>query len=165
MKVTHSTVSNDSVSSQNANHIVPTSFTERERLVAGGLNIAAIFMPYIGPIIGYAMAGKSSFVRFHALRCIIEQVVMTVVLGTLMVLSLIWTVYNLYQTGFDLQKIDWAFVIGKAVVTWLLLGLLNILNFINGVRDGLQAFQGKYPTRFKWTERIAAKMSGFKPNL
>jgi hypothetical protein len=77
----------------------------------------------------------------------------------------LWSAYNLYQNNFDLQRIDWAMLIGKTIVTWLLLGLLNILNFINGVRDGLQAFQGRIPEKMKWTERLAAKLSGLQNSL
>jgi uncharacterized membrane protein len=133
---------------------------DQEKLVAGGLNLIAIFLPFAGPIVGFAIGNKSPFVKFHALRCLIEQIVMSLFIGTLMVLSLSWTAYNLYQTGFDFSKIDWGMVIGKTIVVWVLLGILNIMNFVNGVKDGLQAFSGKIPTKLKWTERIAAKHSG-----
>ena len=58
--------------------------TGSERITAAAVNISAIFFPYLGPIVGAVIAGQSKFVRYHAYRCLIEQVVSTVACSSLM---------------------------------------------------------------------------------
>jgi uncharacterized membrane protein len=135
--------------------------SQHEKLIAAGLNFAAIPFPYMGPIIGYVVGSKSSFVRFHALRSLIEQLVLSLLIGFLMACSLGWTIYTLLRDGFDLQKIDWTQQILKAVFFWLLFGLFGLLNTLNSILDGVQALQGRIPTSKKWSERLAMKWSRY----
>jgi uncharacterized membrane protein len=133
----------------------------KDRQLATAVNVGAIFFPYLAPIVGIAAFGKSQFVRFHAYRCLIEQVVMTIAIGFLMLCSVSYSLYGFYQQGFDFQKFDWVAFLIKSVVVWLLLGLFQVLNFINSVRDASEAFQGKVPSHPKWSERLAMKWAGF----
>jgi hypothetical protein len=139
--------------------------TSRERAIAVLLNLGAIPFPYMGPIIGLAVGGNSKYVRFHAYRCLIEQVVATVIIGVLMVCSLAFSVYQLWKSGtfangFDVSKIDWAAIIIKGVITWLLLAIWGLWNTFNSIRDALQANSGLLPKAAKWSEKKAMKMSG-----
>lgn len=136
--------------------------SQNEKLIAAGLNFAAIPFPYMGPLVGFAVGSKSKFVRFHALRSLIEQVALSLLIGFLMACSLGWTLYTLVRDGFDIQKIDWTQQILKMLGFWLLFGLFGLLNALNSIFDGIQALNGKIPTSKKWSERLALKWSRFE---
>lgn len=134
-----------------------------ERVLAAAVNVAAIFFPYAGPIVGYVVSSKMKFVRYHATRSLIEQIVATVIIGILLIASLLYSAYSIQHTmadGFDLRKIDWVTLLVKTVATWLLLGLWGIVNTVLNVRDALEALQGKVPIKPKWTEKRALRWSG-----
>jgi hypothetical protein len=141
-----------------------------ERLWASAVNLAAIPFPYVGPIVGLAVAGNSKYVRFHAYRCLIEQIVSTIVIGFLMACSFGFSLYQLWKTGtfengIDLNKVDWVAILVKGVVTWLLFALWGVWNTINSIRDALQANSGLLPKSPKWSERKALKLSGLMNSL
>ena len=132
--------------------------TGSERVTAAAVNISAIFFPYLGPIVGAVIAGQSKFVRYHAYRCLIEQVVSTVILVTLLLVSFGYTLYGLSKSmagGFDIHKIDFLTILIKAAVTWVLLGLWEVVNIVLSIRDALEALNGQLPLKPKWTERKA----------
>ncbi len=133
-----------------------------ERTVAAAVNISAIFFPYLGPIVGSLIAGKSKFVKFHAYRCLIEQILSTLIIGALAITSLAFTIYSLSQTmqgGFDWHKIDWQTILIKSIVTYLLLALWGLINILLSVRDAIEALRGELPKRPKWSERKAMKLA------
>ena len=133
-----------------------------ERTIAAAVNISAIFFPYMGPIVGALLAGQSKFVRFHAYRCLIEQIVSTLIIGTLAITSLAFTIYSLSKTmegGFDWHKIDWQTIVIKSVITYLLLALWGVINTLLSVRDAIEALRGQLPAKPKWTERKAMKLA------
>ena len=137
---------------------------EHEKVMAAAVNVSAIFFPYAGPIVGAILGAKSPFVKFHSYRNLIEQIVSTLIIAFLIVCSLSYSVWRLYETqkgGFDLGKVEWIPMLVKAGAIWLLLGLWGVINTILSIRDALQALRGEIPNRPKWTERKAMKWAGF----
>ncbi len=140
--------------------------TQKDKNLAAGVNVAAIFFPYMGPIVGTIIGSKSPYVKFHAYRNLIQQIVSTIVIGFLMACSLAYSIYSLYNNqkdGFDLSKIEWVPILLKAALTWALLALWGVINTILSIGDALQALRGQLPTKPKWTERKAIKLSGMQP--
>lgn len=142
--------------------------TSQERTLAGGLNIAAIFLPYLGPIGGLTLSDGSKFVKFNAYRCLLEQVVRTILIGLIVVASLSYSIYSMVQAGvfdngLDLSKIDWVTLIIKSAITWIAFAIWGIWNTISSVRDALQAFAGRMPDRMRRIDRIAARWAGLWP--
>ena len=142
-----------------------SALTTHEKTIAGGLNFAAIFFPYVAPVLALLAVRDSTFVRFHAFRALIEQVVRTVIIGILVIASLSYSIYSMVQAGVfadgvDLSKIDWVTLLIKSALTWLALALWGVLNTISSVIDGLQALQGNMPKKLKWADRLAARWSG-----
>ena len=136
--------------------------TGSERTTAAAVNISAIFCPYLGPIVGAVLAGKSKFVRFHAYRCLIEQILSTLIIGILVIFSLAFTIYSLSNTmegAFDWHKVDWQTIVIKSVVTYLLLALWGVINTILSIRDAIEALRGDLPRKPKWAERKAMKLA------
>jgi len=136
---------------------------EHDKMMAAAVNVSAIFFPYIGPIIGIIVGARSPYVKYHAYRNLIEEVMSFLIITFLIICSLSYSIYSLYNSqrdGFDLSKIDWVTMIFKAVLTWLLLGLWTIVNTMLSIRDAIQALGGKLPNRPKWSERKAMKLSG-----
>jgi uncharacterized membrane protein len=137
--------------------------TGHEKAVAAAVNVSSIFFPYLGPIVGALIAGKSKFIRFHAYRCLIDQIVTTVVIAALVMLSLAFSVYSLSNSmadGFDLSKVDWVMLLVKSLATWVLIVLWGVVNTVLSIRDALEALNGQLPSRPKWTERKAMIWSG-----
>jgi uncharacterized membrane protein len=139
--------------------------TQRDKTLAAGVNVAAIFFPYMGPIVGSIIGSKSPYVKFHAYRNLIQQVVSAIIIGFLMACSLAYSVYSLYNNqkdGFDLSKIEWVPILMKAAITWALLALWGVINTILSIGDALQALRGQLPTKPKWSERKAMNMAGIQ---
>jgi uncharacterized membrane protein len=137
--------------------------SDRDKGLAAAVNVSAIFFPYMGPIVGAIVGAKSPYVKFHAYRNLIEQVISTIIIGFLMACSLAYSIYSLYndqKDGFDLAKIDWLPILMKAAITWLLLAIWNLINIFLSLRDASQALKGKLPTNPKWSERRALKLAG-----
>ena len=144
--------------------------TSQERVLAGGLNVAAIFLPCLGPIAGLALSDGSKFVKFNAYRCLVEQIVRTVLIGLIVLASLSYSMYSMvrdgvFDNGFDLSKIDWVAIIVKSAVTWIAFAVWGIWNTIGSIKDALQAFSGRMPQRMGWVNRRAAKWAGLSPNV
>lgn len=131
-----------------------------ERNRAALVCLASIPAPFMGPLWGLITSGGRPFVRFHAIRCLLQEVFASLIIGTLMALSLAYTLYSFYQKGFDLSEINWWAVIIKSLVTWALLGLWAVVNFVMSIRDALQALDGQMPTKLGVSGRIAARWSG-----
>ena len=136
---------------------------EHDKVLAAAVNVSAIFFPYLGPIVGAILCSRSPYVKYHAYRNLIEQIVSTLIIGFLLLCSFTYSVYQIYETqkeGFDLGKIGWITILIKATGIWLLLGLWGIINTVLSVRDALQALRGDLPARPKWTEGKAMKWAG-----
>ncbi len=139
--------------------------TNHERAVSAAICIAAIPFPYLGPIVGIVLHPRSPYVRFHAYRCLIEQVLATVLLATLLVASLLYSVVSLVQSGvfengFNWSRIDWVGILVKSAATWAGLFLWNAWNIVNSVRDGLAAYRGEPIQPRRWVDRRAATLAG-----
>lgn len=135
-------------------------YTSNERLAGAAVNIASIPFPWTAPLVGFAVAGKSKFVRFQAIRSLIEQVASIVLIGSITIASVVYSVVDFANKNFDFSKIDWKMVILKSVAIWIGLGLFAVWNFFNAIRDAWQAWNGDVPKKMKWSERLAAKWSG-----
>ncbi len=136
-------------------------YTSNERLAGAAVNLASIPFPWTAPAIGLVVAGKSKFVRFQAIRSLIEQLASIIVIGSVTIASIVYSVVDFANKNFDFSKIDWKMVILKSVAIWIGLGLFAIWNFVNALRDAWQAWNGDVPKKMKWSERLAAKWSGF----
>ena len=139
--------------------------TQKDKTLAAGVNVAAIFFPYLGPIVGGIIGSKSPYVKFHAYRNLIQQIVSTIIIGFLMACSLAYSIYSFYNNqkdGFDLSKIEWVPILMKAAITWALLALWGLINTILSIGDALQALRGEVPAKPKWTERKALRLSGIE---
>lgn len=137
-----------------------TMIKEGDKVLGAAVNVSAIFFPYVGPIVGVIVGSKSPFVKYHAYRNLIEQVISTLIIGFLMACSLAYSIYSLYNSqkdGFDLSKIDWVTMLMKAAVTWLLLALWGLINTALSIRDAIQALGGKLPVKPNWAQRKAMK--------
>ena len=135
-------------------------YTANERLAGAAVNLASIPFPWTAPAIGLVVSGRSKFVRFQAIRSLIEQVASIVVIGSVTVASIVYSVVDFANKNFDFSKIDWKVVILKSVAIWIGLGLFALWNLINALRDAWQAWNGDMPKKMKWSERLAAKWSG-----
>lgn len=139
--------------------------TQKDKTLAAGVNVAAIFFPYMGPIAGAIVGSNSPYVKFHAYRNLIQQIISTIIIGFLMACSLAYSIYSLYNNqkdGFDLSKIEWVPILMKAAITWALLGIWGLINIILSIGDALQALRGEVPAKPKWTERKALRISGME---
>lgn len=144
---------------------VTTEISQKDKNLAAGVNIAAIFFPYMGPIVGAIIGSKSPYVKFHAYQNLIQQIISAIIIGFLMACSLAYSIYSLYNNqkdGFDLSKIDWVSILLKAFLTWALLGLWAVINTIMSVGDALKALRGEMPSKPKWSERKAIKLAGME---
>jgi len=135
-------------------------YTANERLAGAAVNLASIPFPWTAPAIGLVVSGRSKFVRFQAIRSLIEQVASIVVIGSVTVASIVYSVVDFANKNFDFSKIDWKVVILKSVAIWIGLGIFALWNVFNALRDAWQAWNGEMPKKLKWSERLAAKWSG-----
>ena len=135
---------------------------DRERLLAVAINLSAIPAPYLGPLVGYLIAGNSAYARDHAIRLVLDELVLTLISATLIAISLGWTVLSLFRTGLDLSHIDWKFVFGKAIAFWLILQGLALANTIASIHAAIQASQGRLPKRLRGIKRLSARLSGLE---
>ncbi len=139
-------------------------YTANERLAGAAVNLASIPFPWTAPLVGLAVSGRSQFVRFQAIRSLIEQLASIILIGTVTVCSVVYSVVDFANKNFDFSQIDWKAVILKSVAIWIGLGLFAVWNFVNALRDAWQAWNGDMPKRLKWSERLAAKWSGLRPS-
>lgn len=139
-------------------------YTANERLAGAAVNLASIPFPWTAPLVGIAVSGRSQFVRFQAIRSLIEQAASILLIGTVTVCSVIYSVVDFANKNFDFSQIDWKTVILKSVAIWIGLGLFAVWNFVNAIRDAWQAWNGEMPKRLKWSERLAAKWAGLRPS-
>lgn len=133
--------------------------TRNERLVALCINLSAIPAPYVAPLIGCLLAPRSSFVRFFALRLILDEIVVTLVSLILVLTSSCWSLISLVRSGFDLAHLDWQLLVIKAVAFWTILQLLALANTIAAVCGAFQAATGQIPKRHIGLSRLAASLS------
>jgi len=139
--------------------------SQEDRVLGAAVNLAAIPFPYVGPIVGLIVGGRSPFVRYHAFRCLIEQVLATILLALIMIASLTYSIVTLVQSGvfangIDWSKIDWLGILIKSVATWVGLALWNLWNVVHSIRAGLAAYLWEPIRPPGWSERKAAHLAG-----
>ncbi len=134
--------------------------TDTDRRLGALVCLAAIPAPYAGPLIGLVVAGRRPFVRYHAVRALVGQLIAGMLTFMVIATSLSFTVYQLVQTGFDLSQINWWQVLFKSVAVWLALALFGLWNTLTSLREAYAANQGVLPRRMGISDRIAARVAG-----
>ena len=137
--------------------------SERDKVFAAAVNVSAIFFPYAGPLVGAILGAKMPYVKYYAFKSLIEELVATLVIGFLLILSVlysIWSVRHAFEGGFEWSKVNWIGIILKSVVTWLLLSLWGLVNIGLSVHHALRALRGYVPIKPKWTDRQAMSLAG-----
>lgn len=138
----------------------PVKYDVKERSRAALVCGAAVFFPIMGPVVALVLFQKQPYVRFHAWRCLLQELIATLIIGTLCVLSFSWTVYSLSQKGWDLSQMNWWAVLAKSVITWALLALWGMVNTALSVMDVGVALSGQLPSRVGLSGRLAWRWSG-----
>lgn len=130
------------------------------------VNLASIPFPYAAPIVGSFVGARSPYIKFHAFRVLIEQVLGSIVAGILIACSLAYSLWKLKNdgvldsTGLHTERIDWVGILVKSVLTWVLFALWGVWNTFNSLKDAMEAGRGYVPTKPRWSERLAMKWSG-----
>ena len=145
---------------------VAMEIPKRDQGLASLVNLGSIPFPYLAPIAGIFIGAHSPYVRFHAYRMLIEQLVGTLITGVLMASSLAYSVWKLKEdgvldsTGLHTERIDWLGILIKSALTWVLFALWGVWNTLNSLKDALEAGRGHVPSKPRWSERMALKWSG-----
>ncbi len=128
-----------------------------EKRMAALMHVAAIFAPIWGPLVGAAVAGRSRYVRAHALQALYETLLLNLLLGVAMVCSLIYSISRLwyhYQT--DWQHFSWTEFLLRFAIGWLILGLLALINAVLSIRAAVKANAGVWPKRARVVKRLTS---------
>ena len=123
--------------------------------MAAIMHLATIPAPIWGPLVGIAVAGKSRYVRAHALRALYETLLLNVLLGIAMICSLAYSISRLwyhYQT--DWVNFSWTEFLLRFAVGWLILGLLAFVNMVQAVRAASKANAGVWPKQARVVKRL-----------
>ncbi|HMS54175.1 MAG TPA: hypothetical protein PKA27_02135 [Fimbriimonadaceae bacterium] len=110
-------------------------------------------------MITLVVAGGRPFVRYHAVRVLVGQLIAGLLTFLVIATSLSFTVYQLIQTGFDLSEINWWQVILKSVAVWLALALFGLWNIVTSLREAYIASQGTLTRRVRWPDRLTAHIA------
>lgn len=119
-----------------------------ERAGAAAAHISGVFFPFIGPLVVFFAAGKSRYMRYHALHALIGMLILNIVLLTAGAISLTISLMNLYrQSQENFQNFEWWPLIVKSVVTWIILALIGLANTVVNIVQGIKAHNGQWPGR------------------
>jgi len=119
---------------------------ERERQGAALAHASGIFFPVLGPLAVFFAAGKSRFVRYHALHSFVGMLLLNIVLFTLGAISIAYSLAGLweqYQNDFKDFSI-WPILL-KSVVVWIVFGLIGLVNTVVNVVQAYRAYRGNWP--------------------
>lgn len=133
--------------------------TSTDRQLGAVVHLASIPAPYLAPVIALVVAGGRPFVRYHAVRVLVGQLIAGFITFLVIATSLSFTVYQLVQTGFDLSEINWWQVILKSVAVWLALALFGLWNTFTSLREAYVASQGSLTRRIRWPDRLTARIA------
>lgn len=127
---------------------VESQLPSSERTGAAAAHVSGIFFPLLGPLVVFLSAGKSRYVRYHALHALIGMLILNIILITAGAISLTFSLINLwrqYQENF--QNFEWWPILLKSAVTWIVIALIGLVNTVVNIVQGLRAYQGKWPGR------------------
>lgn len=133
--------------------------TSTDRQLGAVVHLASIPAPYLAPMIALVAAGGRPFVRYHAVRVLVGQLIAGFITFLVIATSLSFTVYQLVQSGFDLSEINWWQVILKSVAVWLALALFGLWNTFTSLREAYVASQGALTRRVRWPDRLTARIA------
>ncbi len=129
----------------------------KEKRLAALMHLSTIPAPIWGPLVGMAIAGKSGYVRSHALQALYETILLNILLGIAMVCSLLYSLLRLwyhYQT--DWVNFSWTEFLLRFAIGWLLLGLLALINAFQAIRAASKAHAGEWPKRSRVVKRLTS---------
>jgi uncharacterized membrane protein len=127
---------------------VETQIPSSERTGAAAAHVSGIFFPLLGPLVVFLAAGKSRYMRYHALHALIGMLILNIILFTAGAISLTISLMNLYrQAQENFQNFEWWPIILKAGLTWIILALIGLANTVVNIVQGIRAYQGKWPGR------------------
>jgi len=124
----------------------PPSPTDHERHFAAAMHICTIFFPLVAPVVGYAVSGKSRFLRSHSYQAIFETIILNVTLFVLGAASVVytaitlWHYYQVHWEGFSIWPMLIRFAVG-----WILLAILEVVNTIYSILQATRALRGEWP--------------------
>ena len=140
--------------------------TQSERTTAAVCHIAGIFAPYLAPLVFLALAGKSRFVRTHAMQSFFEALVLNIVLFVVMAISFLISLpglLELIQTrgeSFSWNMV-WTFIIKSAVI-WVALAIVSLVYIVLSILDARQAMNGEWRASLI-SGRLAKKALAIEP--
>ena len=139
-----------------------------DRKLAAAVHLGAVFFPFMAPIVGLVLAGRSRYVRFHALTSLIGQVLLSTLIITITIISLghsIWSAYETWRTGAEIQ---WLAILLKPLALWLAFGLFSLINTLGELRRIPKTINGEDWGGRGLADRWARKITGaqnFQPQL
>lgn len=114
-----------------------------DRRTAAAMHVGTIFFPFVVPIIALVVARDRPFVAYHAKKSLKETIILQVMIFMGGIISLVFTLSNLlrdYRDGWQHFSI-WPILL-KAVIVWLILGLLEVFNALSALRNARDAYRG-----------------------
>lgn len=129
---------------------MPYTPTRTEGTAAASVHGASIFFPFVAPIVGLVLAGRSEFVRSHSMQALKEAILAKVLVLMAVLASACFTLYRL----FTLYLNDWKGVsvgefLFRAVIGWTVLWLFALITNVFSVRQAVRAYRGEWPLRYR----------------
>lgn len=131
-----------------------------DRRLAAAVHLGAVFFPFMAPIVGLVLAGRSRYIRFHAFSSLIAQVLLTALIVTITIISLghsLWSAYETWRTGAEIQ---WLTILLKPLVLWLAFGLFSLINTIGELKRIPKTMNGEDWGGRSLADRWARKVTG-----
>lgn len=120
--------------------------TSQERTGAALAHVSGIFFPFFGPLVVFLFGNKYRYVRYHALHALIGMLLLNIflfILGAISITISLVGLWRQYQENF--QHFEWWPIILKSVLTWVILGLIGLVNTVVNIVQAIKAYQGQWP--------------------
>ncbi len=124
-----------------------------ERWVACANHVSSLWFPILGPFVFYAFSrNRSKFVSAHSLQALLEFIALKIVLVFAMAASFVYSGLTLYHAlglgGAGMSSGDVVWMVLKALLVWLALGLVGLIVNTISIFQALHALRGKWPRAF-----------------
>jgi uncharacterized membrane protein len=133
--------------------VTPLAVSPPEIDKAKWIHLASILAPLTAPIVGYAIGGKSTFVRAHALDCAMDLLRWKLILFVVRIGLLINAVVRIATAIGNEEQLDFKAIIARALIGLLILGTFEVWNIVQAILSAKKASKGKWPRRnvfHKW---------------
>ena len=129
-----------------------------EKSRAALTHAASIFFPLWVPAIIYAVHRRSSrFVSAHALQAIYEGIVWKAILLLAMIISIGFTIYRvIFHVQTQGEHFRWEEVAIRAVISFLVIATLFLINTVQSIIQTFQAKSGKWPKQRRWLRSLSS---------